>query len=321
MDSIPQGKQRIFLWDNLKIILILFVVIYHASLPYGFLRGERWCWLLNMILIPYAMSTFTIISGYWLKPRPVNVLARKYLLPCLLVLFLCYGFFPDDYEGKSQPWSLDVMWYLWALFFYYLITPRLLKYNLNFLLFASVLLSLVSGFFPFLGLSFSLGRMIGFYPFFLLGIKIRSSAKWRAISTNQKAIMAARVVFVVTLILYFVLFLHDESLSNYISFFYKYNGNWHRIFYTVFTYLVVTVLSLSLILSMPDKEYWFTKYGSRSLTPYLLHQLIIYTLSWTLAVPIMDKWYGYVFYMLVIPALCMMTVHSRIDGFIKKLTS
>jgi len=316
--SLHQNKKRIFLWDNLKIILILFVVIHHASLPYGILKGQRWCDMLLMLLMPYAMPTFTIISGYWFKPRPINVLARKFLLSSMFVLFLCYGLWPD---GVYLPWTLDIMWYLWVLFFYYLITPKLLKYNLNFIMLASVILSLIAGFIPILGQSFSLGRMIGFYPFFVLGLKIRSSAKWQAISTSQKAIIAARIVFVVTFIIYFILFLYDNSLSRYITFFYKYNGNWYCLLYSLFTYLIVTILSLSLILSMPNKEYWFTKYGSRSLTPYLLHPLLLYSLSWTLAVPIMDKWYGYVFYMLVIPALSMMTVHSRVDGFVKKLTS
>ena len=91
--------------------------------------------------------------------------------------------------------------------------------------------------------------------------------------------------------------------------------------YRLFTYLVCAALSVTLIVSMPNKQYWFTKYGSRSMTPYILHPLLLYTFSFNLAIPIMDRWYGYVFYMLVIPALSMMTVHSKIDGFVKKLTS
>ena len=164
--------------------------------------------------------------------------------------------------------------------------------------------------------------MVGFYPFFLLGIKIRSSAKWSSLAESKKAITAARIVFAVTLILYYLLFLYDNSLSSYISFTNKYDEVWHpTLFRKLFTYLICTVLSLSLILSMPNKEYWFTKYGSRSLTPYILHPLFLYSLSWKLAIPIMNEWYGYIFYMLVIPVLCMMTVHSKIDGFVKKLTS
>lgn len=321
--SLSQNKQRIYLWDNLKIVLILFVVIHHASAPYGLLEGQRWYKLLLMIIMPYTMSAFTIISGYWFKSRPVNVLARKFLLPALLVLFLCYGLWPYSryYDGKYCPWTLDIMWYLWVLFFYYLITPKLLKYNLNIILIASVLLSLFAGFFSCIGVSFSLGRMIGFYPFFLLGIKIRLSAKWSVLSESKKAITIARIVFAVTLIFYFVLFLYDNTLSSYISFSNKYDQKWLSATYRLFTYLICTVLSLSLILSMPNKKYRFTKYGSRSLTPYLFHPLFLYSLSWRYAIPIMNEWYGYFFYMLVIPALSMMTVHSKIDGLVKKLTS
>lgn len=316
-------SDRVYLWDNLKIILILFVVIHHTYHPYRVILEQRWLNVLYLLIMSYTMSTFTIISGYWFRPRPLDALIKKFLFPCLLIVFLCTGlhsFSPVDYIREYTPWAFWIMWYLWALFIYYLITPYLLRINLNVLLVASFLFTLAIGTFQFIYRTpFSIVRVIGFFPFFILGIKLRQSGKIEEWKSNIKIVMSARVVFVVTLLLYLMLFFYDSSLVTY-SFVRYYTGI-IGIAIRTFNYVVVTILSISLIVSMPNKQYWFTKYGSRSMTPYILHPLLLYTFSWNLAIPIMDKWYGYVFYMLVIPALSMMTVHSKIDGFVKKLTS
>lgn len=317
-------SNRVYLWDNLKILLITFVVIHHASIPYVVIKGQHWTEDLYMLIMPYTMSTFTIISGYWFKPRPLDVLVKRYLLPCMLMIFLIYGirsFEPNAPSLQYYRWRLDILWYLWVLFFYCLITPRLLKCNLNVLLASSVLLSLVAGFFPSIGGAFALSRMIGFYPFFLLGIKMRDSSQFNKWLNDKKAVRWARIIFITIMVLYFAFFCFNRGIHLFISFSHHYDGNWHAMPYRLFTYLVCAALSVALIVSMPNKQYWFTKYGSRSMTPYILHPLLLYIFSFNLAIPIMDKWYGYVFYMLVIPALSMMTVHSRIDGFVKKLTS
>lgn len=319
-----QDKQRIYLWDNLKIILILFVVIHHASIPYVVIKGQHWTEVLYMIIMPYTMSTFTIISGYWFKTRPLSVIIKRYLFPCLLFTFLIHGirtFGPYALGLRYYRWNLDIMWYLWVLFFYCLITPKLLKYNLNVLLAASILSSLVAGFFPIIDGSFSLARMIGFFPFFLLGVKMRLSGKVSDWVNNYKTVQWSRIIFLTTMILYVAFFFHRPYIHLYISFSHSYNASWHDMIYRLFTYLVCTVLSVTLIVSMPNKQYWFTKYGNRSMTAYVLHPFFLYLFSWNLAIPIMDKWYGYVFYMLVIPVLSMLTVNSKIDGFVKKLSS
>ena len=315
---------RVYLWDNLKIILILFVVVHHASIPYVVIKGQHWTEDLYMLIMPYTMSTFTIISGYWFKPRPLGILVKKYLFPCVLMIFLIYGvrsFEPNEPSIQYYRWRLDIMWYLWVLFFYCLITPRLLKCNLNVLLAASVILSLVAGIFPSIGGAFAIARMIGFYPFFLVGIKIRNSQKFHEWLNDKNVVRYARIFFAITLLLYFVTFLHQRHIHTYTTFHHPYDVIWYGMILRFLTYVACTMLSVALILSMSNKKYWFTKYGSRSMTPYILHPLLLYTFSFNLAIPIMDKWYGYVFYMLVIPALSMMTVHSRIDGFVKKLTS
>lgn len=317
-------SNRVYLWDNLKIILILFVVIHHASIPYVVIKGQHWTEVLYMVIMPYTMSTFTIISGYWFKTRSLSDLIKRFLFPCLMITFLAYGlrfYSPITFMSYFSPWRFDIMWYLWVIFVYYLISPKLLHFGINKLLMASVLLSLLAGCISYVNGAFALSRMIGFYPFFLLGMKLRRFGKFEEYINNKRLVVLARFVFVITLALYMLAFLYERSIHTYTTFSHPYDVYWFGIVVRILTYIACTILSISLILSMPNKQYWFTKYGSRTMTPYILHPLLLYIFSWNLAIPFMDKWYGYMFYMLVIPALSMMTVHSKIDGFVKKLTS
>lgn len=324
MVQATESSTRVFLWDNLKILLISFVVIHHASIPYVVIKGQHWTEDLYMIIMPYTMSTFTIISGYWFKSRQLSVLIKRYLFPCLLITFLCYGlqhYSPVEYMNGYHPWRLGIMWYLWVLFFYCLVTPKLIRFGLNKLLVLSVLLSLGAGCISHISGAFALSRMIGFYPFFLLGIKLRNLGKLDKWIGDRRIVTSARVVFVITLLLYFYVFSHHRSIHTYTTFAHHYELLWQGIAVRALTYVACAILSITLILSMPNKQFWFTKYGSRSLTPYILHPLLLLIFCWNLAIPIMDKWYGYVFYMLVIPVLSMMTVNNKIHGFVKTLTS
>lgn len=324
--NMAQGN-RVNFWDNLKYFLILFVIIHHATIPYVVIKDQHWTEVVYMIIMPYTMATFTMISGYWFKPRPLNILARRFLLPCLLITFIFNSlqtYSPIEFMNRYSPWGLGIMWYLWVLFFYCWFTPWLMKLGLNRLIVLAVVISLVAGFFPVIGGRLSLSRMIGFYPFFLLGIKLRQTGWVEARRSEKRSVMLARIVFLVLLALYFVAFLYYRPLHLYISFNHSYEALGVRVLGCVlraFTYLICGLLSVTLIVAVPDKRYWFTKYGARSLTPYILHPIVLILVCWNWAVPVMTTWYGYVIYLLLVPLFCMMLANKHIDGFVKKLTS
>lgn len=171
---------RVYKWDNLKVVMILGIVLEHAILIYGYPRSMELFWGL---FISWLMPMFTIISGYWMKERPLADLCNRYLYPMLLfsgVNFIVgYFFYPVYHKGIHAMGY--AMWYLWALFVYSWLTPKLLRIiTIKRLLFLSFVMVLLYNFLPISGRiltlinELQLNRIIGFYPFYLFGILLRN---------------------------------------------------------------------------------------------------------------------------------------------------
>ena len=127
-------KNRIALWDNLKVILMMLVVITHSVNIYQ-LDGDYWIQFLWIPIMTFTMPTFMMISGYWYKERTFTYSIVHYLYPCILFSIVNYligslaGAYPTLLEMANNiplksGWA---MWYIWALFLYAIITPLLLR--------------------------------------------------------------------------------------------------------------------------------------------------------------------------------------------------
>lgn len=118
-------KERIYLWDNMKVILMMLVVVTHSVNIYQLL-GERWIQFLWVFIMTFTMPAFMIISGFWFKKRSFLFAVKRYLYPCILfsclnnVIGYISGAYPNGIPITKAGWS---MWFLWALFCYSIITP------------------------------------------------------------------------------------------------------------------------------------------------------------------------------------------------------
>lgn len=173
-------SNREYRWDNLKAVMIVGIVLEHALLIYGYPRNMEMVWGL---CISWLMPLFTVISGYWFKQRSIKELCGKYLYPMLMfsaVNFVVGYFFNPSYHGGIHLMGY-AMWYLWALFVFANITPWLVRrVGLKYLLAFSFVAVVLYTFIPLHGCCLSLvnelqiNRIIGFYPFFLLGILLKN---------------------------------------------------------------------------------------------------------------------------------------------------
>lgn len=74
-------KDRIYLWDNLKVLAMLMVVMTHSICPYQY---ECWAGYYWILIMTFSMPLFTIISGYWYRPHKLKHALLRFLHPCLL---------------------------------------------------------------------------------------------------------------------------------------------------------------------------------------------------------------------------------------------
>lgn len=168
---------RDFRLDNIRVVMILGIVFEHSLLIYGYPRSHEIIWA---ICISWLMPLFTMISGYLFKARSVKELCKRYLYPMILfsaINFLFGYFFYPAYKTGFH-WIGYAMWYLWALFIMAIITPPLRKLNYKI---AAVLIAvaLIYQLLPlpsivnYAAQTLQLNRIVGFYPFFVIGHLLR----------------------------------------------------------------------------------------------------------------------------------------------------
>lgn len=86
-------------------------------------------------------------------------------------------------------------------------------------------------------------------------------------------------------------------------------------------FILTLVMSVCVILLMPNKQYSITRYGARTMNVYMLHMSIVFPLSWYCLRPIMDEWYGFVLYIIAVPTLCTFLFSQEVDRFMKSILS
>ena len=317
-------SERIYLWDNIKVCLMLFVIMTHSVCVYQYYNnGEQWIEFYWVFIMTYTMPLFTMVSGYWFRKKSIKQAFKRFLWPCLLfsiVNFMWGGLFYPPYKegGLVSYLSLGyAMWFLWALFIYYLLTPILLRHiKLYILLFVSFIVALASGFIDIIGNLLQLSRVICFYPFFIFGIMLKENDKYlHTISRGYKwflGLLALSLLYIVA----------DKSFPSIVyqtGFTGGFGISLSGLALRVFTYMMCFAMSICFIFVMPNRKLWFSKYGSRTMNVYVLHMLIIFPCTWYLGPKIMNHWYGYLFLIIGVPVLRLPLFSKYIDSFMKKV--
>lgn len=312
-------RQRVYLWDNLKVITMLMVVMTHSICPY---QSECWTGYYWILIMTFSMPLFTIISGYWYKPRTFKHVFLRFLYPCILfsgIIFVGGGEFYEPYKKQIPYLNFGyAMWYLWALFVYYLITPYLLRhFQLKTILIVSFFIALIVGIIPYINMTFQFSRVICFYPFFLLGVILKEKYESYIYTFTQRK----KAVFVMSIciLIYVIAQASFPGIVFATGFTNGYGLHLSGLIFRLFTQIMCIIMSLSMILIIPNKQFWFTRYGSRTMNVYLLHMLIVFPICWHYCTPFMHTWYGYTTMIILVPLLCCLLFGTWIDKMMRKI--
>ena len=182
-------KERNYLFDNMKVVLVFFMVSAHYIRISGSFDVSSFGGFFYIIAFSFIMQGFLFVSGYFSKNVDKCRLgaAKNFLLPYVLLMPLMFvvrlGVFGDAEFDLLSP--SHALWFLLVLFVYRFMIKDLAKVPGVLLLSAALLLA--SGCFSSLGKELALGRICSFLFFFMLGYKtewkhiekIRSiSKKW-----------------------------------------------------------------------------------------------------------------------------------------------
>lgn len=276
----PVAVRRDPFFDNAKYLTLVLVACGHAWEPLT--RDSRVMTAAYLTVYAFHMPAFALVSGYFsrsfdMAPGRVRRLLTSVVVPYLVfetAYTLFYRWAQDDpgYPlSLLDPWYL--MWFLVALFVWRLTTPiwlalrRPVPVALGFAVLAAVS--------PDLGGEISIQRVLGFLPFFVLGLTLRAE-HFERLRTWRVRLLALPVTAAALVAAYAVAPWFGAG------WFYRRGSvvgqgvpNWAGVLTTPALFCLALVLTACFLSWVPGRHLWCTALGAGTMYGYLLHGFVI----------------------------------------------
>ena len=265
--------------DNARGLLIGLVVLGHVLTPLGTASARA----LDLWIYTFHMAAFVTVSGYvarrWTgSPRQAAAVVTSLLVP-YVALDLVHGALTAALTG--EPFRVTLLtpgfslWFLLALALWRLTTPvlRVLRHPVALAVTLSLLLPLDRA----LDSTLSLGRVVGFLPFYALGAcaDARLLERLRALGTRWRLAAGAYLL----VLLGGCVLLGDRVTRGWFFL----DGSYASLDLDPVPGLVVRAVCLvgglagtvAVLLLAPRGTSWLTRWGRNSLAIYVLHALAV----------------------------------------------
>lgn len=263
--------------DNIKFIMILFVILGHWIEPMIYDTGT----FLDIPLLStyifiyfFHMPILILLSGYLAK-KSNSTSIGKYLTIYIIfqVLYKIFNIYVLEIEENfsfSEPdW---ILWFLLSLVCWRIITPYIMK--LRYPIAISIIIAVLAGYDDSIGSFLSLSRTLSFLPFYLFGYKMEESFLEK-IRKNSFKIMGCFILLVAVFLIYYNRTRLDQVWL-YFNTSYSDMGvdMWYGGFIRLFLIVLCFLVSISIIAIIPSNRTFFTTMGTRTMQVYLLHGFI-----------------------------------------------
>lgn len=296
-------KARIYKYDNVKAFLIFLVVIGHMTTDYvSDSHMVRW---ITLWIYTFHMPAFIFISGlvhkhYITEEKAALGVRGETRLRADKVwgFFLCgYGLklflqLTRTLMGQNPLWHTiaepGIPWYLFVMAEYELLFYLMRKLDDHirpgYMLAGAFALSSIVGYFPVIGGTFCLSRMINFLPIYMIGYYM-DMKKVLPIFESRRAKRAGWVVIAASLVIccmgkwsmyswrkWFTGRRSYEFLGDFFEHTLQ-NGWWIRLC----VWAVAIILTIAIVSVIPDKDLgYITTIGARTLNIYFWHRPVCY---------------------------------------------
>lgn len=269
-------KKRNYLLDNLKVILIFFVVFGHVIEYY--IKDNDILMSIYIFIYIFHMPLFIFISGYFSKNfyRMKRKSIRNLLIPYIIFNMIWYlavyigtkkAMFSVLYPG----WTL---WYLLSLFFWRMALKYLVKFR--YILLFSFISGVLIGLIPSIGSTLSVSRTVVFLPFFLLGYYTKEEYLDKIKSFNKGFSIIGIILFLLVAI-----YAVKNNLIDYKFLYNSYSYNalgvslLEGIVFRIFLYISAITFSICVINLVPNKEKFYSNIGKATMNIYVFHIYLV----------------------------------------------
>ena len=266
--SMGKAKERIYLCDNIKGILIFLVVLAHFFIDY---KNSDAIDLIVRGIYLFHMPAFVFLSGFFGKSKSSQSALGIVKLGFIYILFNSLMGICTGTENILVP--LYSFWYLLALVFWRLTAKYVAKVRFSLLI--VTLVALFAGCFSYIDNTFALSRFICFYPFYLAGYLLDINKLKVYISTKKsRRITAGFIALSAAVLLWYVLIVqYNCSMSQLLMDPYQ---NSFYVLIRILIFVTATLAILALISLIPNRPiFLLSQIGRNSLTIYVFHRLLV----------------------------------------------
>ncbi|MBE6040283.1 MAG: hypothetical protein E7219_04915 [Clostridiales bacterium] len=296
-------KQRIYKYDNVKALLILLVVIGHMTTDYvSDSHLVRWT---TLWIYTFHMPAFIFISGLVHKQYITEDKAAlgvkgqtRMRWDKVWGFFLCgYGLkiflqFTRTLMGQNPLWHWiaepGIPWYLFVMAEYEMLFYFMRKIDdrvkPGVMIAGAFVLSSVIGYFPAVGDTLCLARMINFLPIYMIGYYLDMKTFAAAVDKLRYRVISAVIVVTTLLVCYlgpwtwysWRKWFTGRRSYEFLTDFFESAVSWGwAIRPAVWAYAII--LSLAIIVLIPDRQLGYvTTVGERTLNIYFWHRPVCY---------------------------------------------
>ena len=272
-------RDRIYRFDNCKFILMILVITVHcfvSRMPYTNSNSAE---ALRFVCLVATMPLFAFISG-WFSSSRLEV--KKIVGLAVVTVFFntvdamvysCVTSTPLDILEPSH----FFLWYLWALLAYRLVLPAFIR--IPFPCTISFVMSFLFCFWPGCLAYFVTNRIVGFFPFYMLGYVISHNEKCSRLKSLvigelslKKRVMVCMALIIILAIGAALPFFTNVNLNYGLRLGHVVSGTGFRsLFGRVLFYSLSMVTGWMFLQIVPRRRNRFTILGQRTLQVYVLH--------------------------------------------------
>ena len=277
-------KERDYLWDNIKALLICLVVTGHcievSAVHHSLTRA------VNYWIYSFHMPAFIFVSGFWAMIYCNNCSVRAELLAVLICYYtafqILFSVLKLIFNIKTSSISFFSpargLWYLLAMIFFYLLVPLAERLPSYIVLPALITLGVLIGKDRSPSNYLALLRIFNFAPYFFMGYYLSTDTvnKLRSLKGRLRYPLGAALV-----VLSSAIWIVQRNTFSREIFFGKLT--YHKIHLGLLegaglrlqTYLIAAIMIAALLLVMPSKKTIFSFVGKNSLQIFILHMALV----------------------------------------------
>ena len=310
-------KTRDYMFDTFRGLLMWSIPISHFTRVAGHFSQGSLGGIVYITINVFVMQAFVFLSGYFSKKpdRARQTSFHTFMWPYLICIPFFYCVRHLIYGNAN--WNLDVppfaLWYLFALFFYRFFLKDYIK--IPYVMEISLLIFLFAGQIPFFSDEYALGRMVSYFPFFLLGYycdgetlkKLRSLKKAHCWILGSLLLSASCILaFAVKQLPVGFYLLKEPAVNLGIPWYWDILGR-------VIVFFLACGWILLMINILPNKKNFVAYVGMNTMPVYILHLIVRYLVKEngiTFGI-LPDNWVVYYLMIFGLASLCVVVFTSK----------